>query len=169
MSNSKNIFILTAILVFSLFAGSLFAQEMGLTNNSRSPYVKLQSVNIGDISWTSGFWAERYDVCKNSMVPHMMGNYMDDDISHAFKNFEIAAGLDEGEHKGPPFHDGDFYKMLEAEIMVYAQSKDKKMESEIDKIIQVIDKAQRSDGYIHTPVLIKERNDPSKKHEFANQ
>ena len=103
------------------------------------------------------------------MVPHMMGNYMDDEISHAFKNFEIAAGLDEGKHEGPPFHDGDFYKMLEAEIMVYAQSKDKKMESEIDKIIQVIDKAQRSDGYIHTPVLIKERNDPSKKHEFANR
>jgi hypothetical protein len=99
----------------------------------------------------------------------MMGNYMDDSVSHAFKNFEIAAGLDEGEHVGPPFHDGDFYKMLEAEIMIYAYTFDKDLEKEIDKIIEVIGKAQRNDGYIHTPVSIKEKNDPSKKHEFAER
>ena len=169
MRTSKKISYPIAILFFLLFAGNLYSQEKGLTNYSRSPYVKLQSVNIGEVSWTSGFWAERYDICKNSMVPHMMGNYMDDEISHAFKNFEIAAGLDEGEHEGPPFHDGDFYKMLEAEIMVYARSNDKKLEDEINRIIDVIGKAQRSDGYIHTPVSIKEKIEPDKKHEFANR
>ena len=29
-----------------------------------------------------------------------------------FRNFEIAAGDAEGEHWGPPFHDGDMYKWL---------------------------------------------------------
>ena len=29
-------------------------------------------------------------------------------------NFEIAAGLAEGRHRGPPWNDGDFYKWLEA-------------------------------------------------------
>ncbi|WP_346863393.1 glycoside hydrolase family 127 protein [uncultured Draconibacterium sp.] len=157
---------LTTIIGFTLLAGVLSAQEKGLTNNSKSPYIKLKSVNIGDVNWTSGFWAERFEVCKTSMVPHMMGCYLDEDISHAFKNFEIAAGLDEGEHVGPPFHDGDFYKMLEAEVMVYAQSKDKNLEKEIDEIIQVIGKAQREDGYIHTPTSIKEMHNPDQKHEF---
>jgi len=169
MRTSKKIITLLVISVFFLFSGSLFAQENGLTNNSKSPFSKLKSVNIGDVNWTTGFWAERFEVCKNSMVPHMMGNYLDTEVSHAFKNFEIAAGLDEGEHVGPPFHDGDFYKMLEAEIMVYAHSRDKKLEDEIDKIINVVGKAQRSDGYIHTPVSIKEKNEPDKKHEFSER
>lgn len=165
----KNKIAFLAITAFLLVSGNIFAQENGLTNNSKSPYIKLKSVNIGDVSWTSGFWAERFEVCKNSMVPHMMGCYLNDSISHAFKNFKIAAGLDEGEHVGPPFHDGDFYKMLEAEIMVFAQSEDKKLEHEIDEIITVIGKAQREDGYIHTPVSIKEKNEPNKKHEFAER
>ncbi len=103
------------------------------------------------------------------MVPHMMGNYLNDSVSHAFLNFEIAAGMAQGEHVGPPFHDGDFYKMLEAEIMVYANSKDKKLETQIDNIIDVIGKAQRNDGYIHTPVSIKEINNPTIKHEFRER
>ncbi len=43
------------------------------------------------------------------------------------------------------------------------------METEIDNIIEVIGKAQRPDGYIHTPVSIKEMNDPAHKHEFADR
>lgn len=149
-----------------LFAGSILAQEKALTNTTKSKFAKLQSTNIGDVHWTNGFWAERFDVCKNSMVPHMMGCYLDAETSHAFKNFEIAAGLDTGSHIGPPFHDGDFYKMLEAEIMVYAISKDEKMGAEIENIIEIIGKAQREDGYIHTPTSIKELQNPDAKHEF---
>lgn len=166
---SKNTLVFMVASLFLILSGNVIAQEKGLINTAESPYVKLRSINIGDVKWTTGFWAERFEVCKNSMVPHMMGNYLNDSISHAFKNFEIAAGLTEGEHVGPPFHDGDFYKMLEAEIMVFASSKDKKLELEINNIIKVIGKAQREDGYIHTPVSIKEKNDPSKKHEFAER
>ncbi|WP_340114699.1 aceric acid hydrolase [Maribellus mangrovi] len=157
------------ILAFVTLSGNLSAQDKALTNTQNSKFAKLKSTNIGDVHWTYGFWAERFDVCKNSMVPHMMGCYLDDEISHAYKNFEIAAGLDTGSHVGPPFHDGDFYKMLEAEIMVYAISKDQQMGEQIDEIISMIGKAQRDDGYIHTPTSIKEINDPSIKHEFADR
>lgn len=160
-----------SIILFTLFlsAGSLLAQEKALTNTSHSPFAKLQSVNIGDVHWTSGFWAERFEVCKNAMVPHMMGCYLDDEISHAYKNFEIAAGLDTGSHVGPPFHDGDFYKILEAGITMYALTKDPKLGEEIDRIVEVIGKAQREDGYIHTPTSIKEQQNPDVKHEFAER
>lgn len=163
---------LTTLLIFCMTLTLPFAsiaQENGLLNNGKSPFAKLNNVNIGDVKWTEGFWTERFEVCKNTMVPFMMGNYLDDSISHAFKNFEIAAGLVEGAHEGPPFHDGDFYKMLEAEIMIFASTQDKKLEDEIDHIVAVIGKAQRADGYIHTPVSIKEKNDPATKHEFAER
>lgn len=143
-----------------------FAQEKSLVNTSQSPFAKLKGIDMGDVSWTTGFWADRFKVCENSMVPDMLGIYMNDSISHAFANFEIAAGLEKGEHVGPPFHDGDFYKMLEAAIVVYSQNKDKKLGAEIDSIIAVIGKAQRPDGYIHTPVEIEQMNSHSVKNEF---
>jgi DUF1680 family protein len=89
-------------------------------------------------------------------------------IAHSFCNFEIAAGIKKGEHKGPPFHDGDFYKWLEGAAMVYAQTKDPKLDKLMDTIISVIAKAQRGDGYINTPVIIEERNS-GKKTEFQDR
>jgi uncharacterized protein len=157
------------ILFLFLISGHTGAQERALTHTGNSPYARLRSINIGDVQWTNGFWAERFDVCRTSMIPHMMGCYLNDSISHAFKNFEIAAGLDTGRHEGPPFHDGDFYKILEAGIMAYAATGDQKTGAEIDRIIDVIAKAQRRDGYIHTPVLIQERNEPDKKHAFVER
>lgn len=163
------------ILYFIILAGSLligsngFAQDKSLVNTSQSPYAKMKSINMGDVQWTTGFWAERFKVCKESMVPHMMGNYLDPNISHAYRNFEIAAGMEKGEHVGPAFHDGDFYKMLEAMIMVWSVSKDPETEKQIDAIITTIGKTQRPDGYIHTPVVIKQLKNKAEKKEFGER
>ena len=56
----------TALLV--LLTINISAQN-GLVNTSQSPYAKLNSVGMSDVQWTKGFWAERFDVCKNTMVP----------------------------------------------------------------------------------------------------
>src|SRR5678810_953597 len=125
------------------------AQEKSLTNTSKSSYAKLKSVNMGDVQWTAGFWAERFKVCKDSMVPNMWHLYTDANISHAFENFKIAAGIDTGDFKGPSFHDGDFYKTLEAVASMYAATKDKHLDALMDNAIDVIGKAQREDGYIY--------------------
>ncbi len=154
------------ILILLLSAVATIAQEKAIINNKESSFAKVYPVDMNDVSWTDGFWAERFEVCATSMLPHMMGNYLDDEISHAFKNFEIAAGIDEGEHVGPPFHDGDFYKMLEAQIVVYGKTKDAALKKEIDEIIEVIKQCQREDGYLHTPTSIKEQQNPDQKHEF---
>jgi len=164
---TKRLFLLSQILVF--VTGILFSQQNSLVNTSKSPFAKMWPVNIGDVTWTNGFWAERFNVCEHSMVPHMMGMYMNDSISHGFANFEIAAGLKEGKHIGPPFHDGDFYKMLEALISVYAANKNPLLGQQIDSIITIIGKTQRADGYIHTPVVIAQLNDTAKTKEFAKR
>ncbi|HYJ38620.1 MAG TPA: glycoside hydrolase family 127 protein, partial [Chitinophagaceae bacterium] len=75
----------------------------------------------------------------------------------------IAAGLDTGSHKGPSFHDGDFYKMLEALASVYAVTRDKDLDEMMDKAIAVIGKSQREDGYIYTKSTIEQKNTGVKK------
>ena len=150
-------------LLYTILIQHLNAQEKSLTNTSKSTHAKLRSVDMGDVQWTTGFWAERFQVCKDSMIPNIWRVYNDANISHAFKNFEIAAGLDTGSHKGPSFHDGDYYKMLEAVASVYAITKDRKLDSMMDKAIEVIGKAQREDGYIYTKSTIDQKNSGVKK------
>ncbi len=158
------------IVVASVFSGfQLKAQEKSLINTSQSPYVKMNNIDMDDVQWTDGFWAERFDVCKKTMVPFMWSILNDPEISHSFRNFEIAAGHEDGVHSGPPFHDGDFYKWFESAAMVYAVTKDKELDKLMDKIIAIIGEAQREDGYIHTPVNIEQRQHPEQKKEFAER
>jgi len=136
-------------------AGLASAQERGITNNAESPHVMLRSINIGDCRWTSGFWAEKFKVCETTMVPHM-GTLLKGDTGHAYNNFKIAAGLQEGEHRGTHWHDGDFYKWMEAAAYVYAISRDPAIGEELDEIIAVIGKAQEEDGYLSTQITLSE-------------
>ena len=136
---------------------SVFAQNKGLVNTSQSPYAKLYSPNITDVQWTGGFWADRFRVCKETMVPQLWKTYTDPNISHSFRNFEIAAGLESGNFKGPSFHDGDFYKTFEAVAGLYASTKDPELDAMMDKAIAVMAKAQREDGYIYTKAIIEQK------------
>ena len=135
-----------------------FAQGGGLTDMSESKHAVMVNTPVGAVKWTGGFWGERFDVYSGTSLQSMWETWSNPDISHGFRNFEIAAGTCEGEHWGPPFHDGDMYKWLEAVAAVYAVNKDPKLDALMDKFIEQVVKAQRADGYIHTPVIIDERN-----------
>ncbi|MEO9475743.1 MAG: glycoside hydrolase family 127 protein [Cyclobacteriaceae bacterium] len=140
-----------------------------LVNTTKSPYAKLQAVGFDDVTLTDGFWAERVNTCLNTMIPEMWRIYSDPEMSHALRNFEIAAGLEEGNHEGAPFHDGDFYKLIEAASMAYAITKDEKFDKMIDDVIPLIRDSQREDGYIHTPVMINAKNNPETAQEFRDR
>jgi DUF1680 family protein len=155
--------------VLLLAANYANAQNKALVNTSASPYAKLSSLDMGNVTWTKGFWADRFQVCRDTMIPNLWKVYTDPNISHAYKNFEIAAGLDTGSHSGPPFHDGDFYKLFEAVASMYSVTHDPKLDALMDKTIAVIAKAQRADGYIHTPTIIAQKNDPKNAKAFADR
>ena len=142
--------------------------EVKQVNTPLSPYAKLRSVNIDDVKWTKMFWAKKLDLCHKVMIPNMWQLLKDSSISHAYANFLIAAGLEVGKHRGPPWHDGDFYKWLEAAAYIYAVTKDEKLDQLMDEVIDVIKKAQQEDGYIHTPVIIEQRLKGSKIEGFQN-
>jgi DUF1680 family protein len=148
---------------------SILAQSKGLVNTSKSPYALLSSVDMDGVTWTKGFWAERFKVCRDSMLPNLWKVYTDPKMGHATQNFEIAAGLDTGSHVGPPFQDGDFYKLFEGMASMYAVTKDPKIDALMDKTIALFAKAQRADGYIHTPTEIDERNHPNTSKAFEDR
>ena len=102
-----------SIFVCLLTFNCVFAQKKGLTNTSKSSFAKFKSLDLGDVTFTKGFLAGRFEVCKNTMIPTLWNRYNDTISCNAFHNFEVAAGLAKGKFKGPSFHDGDFYKTLE--------------------------------------------------------
>jgi len=160
----RKYFIISFILLPALHSSA----QNGLVNTSQSPYAKLSSVGLSDVKLTYGFWADRFAVCRDAMVPHLWATYTSKDICYSFQNFRIAAGLDTGRFRGPSFHDGDFYKTLEAVAAMYAATKDKKLEAWMDEAIAVIGKAQKTDGYIYTKNII-EQNKSGKEKMFDDQ
>ena len=141
-----------------LLSMSASAQDKGLTDFSQSRYARMVNTPMGAVRWTGGFWGDRFHVFSKTSVWDMWDTWNDADVSHGFRNFEIAAGESEGTHVGPPFHDGDMYKWLEACAAVYAVNRDAKLDALMDRFIGYVAKAQRKDGYVHTPVVIEERN-----------
>lgn len=141
---------------------SLLAQN-GLVSTGNSPKAALNSVGISDVQWTNGFWAERFAVCRDAMLPQLWQTYTSKNMCYSFQNFRVAAGLDTGRFRGPSFHDGDFYKTLEAVAAMYANTKDAKLEAWMDEAIAVIGKAQKADGYIYTKNIIEQRKTGSEK------
>jgi DUF1680 family protein len=123
-----------------------------------SPHAQVQRVGLNEVRWTRGFWADRFDLCRRQMIPAMWALMSGTNYSHYYQNFRIAAGLVPGRHRGAQFNDGDFYKWLEGACAVLAVTKDAELDRVIEEISAVIAKAQRADGYLHTPVLIRERN-----------
>ena len=127
-------------------------------DNAASPHAQVRTVGLDEVRWTDGFWAQRFESCHTQMLPSM-GRLMEGtNYSQFFRNFEIAAGLTEGRYRGAPFNDGDFYKLIEAASAMYSATKDEVIDHHLDRAIEVIAKAQRADGYLHTPVLIAQRN-----------
>jgi uncharacterized protein len=145
-------------------------RERGITNTSQSPFAKLQSTALDATVWDSkGFWGERFDVCKDTMLLQLWKIFDDPQLSHAFRNFEIAAGLEKGVHKDPPFYDGDMYKWFEGCCAVYAITKDPQLKALMDKFVKTVVACQREDGYLHTKTLIKDLNEGNKQAKLAER
>ena len=133
---------------------------------SHSKQAQMQNLPMGATRWTGGFWGDVFDVMHGTAVWSMWDTWntpwevLDENGkhgSHGFANFQVAAGTIQGKHHGPPFHDGDMYKWLEACAAVYAVTKDGELDELMDRFIEQVALAQRADGYIHTPVVISER------------
>jgi DUF1680 family protein len=131
---------------------------MSITNTTSSPFVALRSVAPSSVSWTIGFWEDRFATCRDVMVPTMGTMMSQTERPRYVGNFEVAIGAVEGRHRGPKWNDGDFYKWLEGAAAIYSKTKDPKLDKQMDEFIDLIARAQDEDGYIHTDVQIAQRD-----------
>ena len=162
--------------VLSLFATLLIvhvavAGDRGITDTSASPHVMLRSVDVGDVQWTKGFWADRFAVCRDAITPRVEKSLLAPGNAAQLQNFQVAAGVKKGEHKGSHWSDGDCYKWIETLAYLYMTTGDKKRVQKMDKWIELIGKAQAPDGYISMNVQLKpklERWQKISHHELYN-
>jgi len=124
-----------------------------------SPHVKLRGVELADVKWTEGFWAEKFDLCRREMLPSVEAALLDARNSEQLINLKIAAGLEQDGYRGTDWSDGDCYKWIEAMANVYAITKDTELDRKMDGWIGIIAKAQAPDGYLSTNIQL----DPKKK------
>ncbi|MBT3378175.1 MAG: glycoside hydrolase family 127 protein [Lentisphaerae bacterium] len=136
-----------------------------------SPHRKLTPVPMAAARWTDGFWAERFTLCRETVIPRMKEALEHPDNSACLSNFRIGAGLEEGAHRGTNWSDGDCYKWLETVAHVYALTEDPELDREMDHWIDLIGKTQEEDGYISTQTQLnadKERWGKRQYHELYN-
>jgi DUF1680 family protein len=153
--------VLLICLVTLLHAGEV-------TDTRASAHAAVQPVRLDEVTWTHGFWADRFQAVRDRSIPAMWEIMRGTRYKPFYQHFLIAAGDADGDFHGAAWNDGDFYKFLEAVCAVYAVTDDPALESILNQSIAAIGRAQRPDGYIHTPILIRQRNGDRSARPFAD-
>lgn len=94
-----------------------------------------------------GFWYERLAVNAGAAIFHQWEQL---EASGCIENFRIAAGETTGFREGWFFADSDAFKWLDAAARVYATHTDQHLAALMDEFIDLIARAQQTDGYIYT-------------------
>ncbi len=144
---------------------SVHAVDRELVNTSQSPHVRMRNVDLDDVRWTEGFWADKFKLCRKAMLPSVQQGLLDPANSEHLINFKIAAGLEKAPRISKDWSDGDCYKWLEAVALIYQVTRDPKLDKLMDEWIDIIAKAQCPDGYIATQV----GNDTTKRFEMPHR
>jgi DUF1680 family protein len=123
---------------------------------------KYTTIPLKDVQLTSGFLAQKQRLIRDKVVPYQW-KALNDEIpgaepSHAIQNFRIAAGEAEGEFRGMVFQDSDVAKWLEAAAYILAAEPDEHLEQLADGVIDLIERAQRPDGYLNTCFILSKPN-----------
>jgi uncharacterized protein len=153
----KSFFSVLLICGSFLLPADLPASTQSVIDTSASPFAALRSVNLDDVQWTSGFWADRFATIKNTTLKHLYELAADPERG-AIQNLEISAGIKDGAYTGNNWMDAWVYKWLEAAAAVYATTQDEELDRLMDRLIEVIAKAQEKDGYIATQNSVRKRS-----------
>lgn len=137
-----------------------------------SPHRAIHPPRTRDVTWTEGFWAEKWQTLVERMIPSVRRALDDPTNAAYFPNFAAAANLrDFRTPRGVHWSDGDCYKYLETLVVVWSKTHDDTLKKELDAKIAVIAAAQESDGYLSTNIQLDpalERWSDTHNHELYN-
>ena len=125
----------------------------------KPPHQKLETLSHDAVSWDGGFWGNLFQLCREAVLPSMRKALDEPDNGAVFSNFYVAAGLQKGGRKGTMWSDGDCYKYMEAMTHIYGITKEQAIIDHLDPLIDVIAQAQLENGYISTPMQLRDDKD----------
>jgi len=119
-----------------------------LVDSRRSPAARLRTLSHVEVSLDrSGFWGRR--VARNAA--HTLRIEHENLVRAGnIHNLMLAAGLSEGDYRGPRYMDSDLYKWMEAAALANAAASDDALASHLDELISIIARAQTPEGYINS-------------------
>jgi DUF1680 family protein len=138
-----------------------------------SPHRKLQPLALNEVRWTGGFWQERLDTVRRATLPAIL-----DALDNPQNGAQYASFLKRAGRGGDGldvkrlnwWSDGDVYKTVEAMALAWSASKDVALDRRMDEMISAFAAAQEPDGYISTPIRLRnaERWRSLHNHELYN-
>ena len=112
------------------------------------------------VSIRDPFWGPVRETVRSRALPYqwqaLNDALPDAEPSGCLRNFRIAAGKEEGEHRGFVFQDSDAYKWLEGVACSLMSRPDPGLEAKADEVVEAIVSAQQPDGYLNTYYTITE-------------
>ena len=103
---------------------------------------KLKPIDLKTFKVHDPFWGKYTTLVTKEIIPYQWKALNDDvedaEPSHCISNFEIAAGLKDGEFQGWVFQDTDLAKWLEAVAYSLSYEPNPELEQRADKAIDLI-------------------------------
>lgn len=158
MVQSQSMKVLLRRSIFVLILAALSPAPVVAEGSSDYPY---QPVPFNEVQLNDAFWAPRIRLNASLTIPYAFDQ---SEQTGRIKNFEIAAGREEGEFCSIyPFDDSDVFKIIEGASYSLHTVPDPKLDAYLDVLIEKIGAAQESDGYLYTNRTIMK----DKPHEWA--
>ena len=107
----------------------------------------MQPISPRQVILDDPYWSPRLAVNAQRAIFHQWDQL---EASGCINNFRIAAGEMEGFREGWFFADSDAYKWLDAAARIFALSPDPRLGSLMDRLIELLERAQSPDGYLFT-------------------
>lgn len=121
---------------------------------------EIRPVALRDVQVADGFFSRYADLVREEVIPYQWEALNDRvpgaEKSGCIRNFRIAAGQEAGEFTGMVFQDSDIGKWLEAVAYSLTTHPDAALERTADEVIELLEAAQREDGYLDTYFIVKD-------------
>ncbi|MBK8977816.1 MAG: glycoside hydrolase family 127 protein [Planctomycetes bacterium] len=122
-------------------------QGAALPGDGVAPMRGLEEVDHGHVVFDGGFWGRRLRIHHEVTIPHAL-----DALERAghVTNFDVAAGVEEGQLHGNHAFDSDLYKAMEGVWHLLRNVDDPELSRRAEGILDRILAAQQDDGYLNS-------------------